>query len=143
MTTDALTKLAGPALSRVDPANVESAAALGMTMPDIADGLGISERSLHRAKSGSVDILAAYKRGRYRFKMSALEELNEHAKKQVIASIFKVKHAMGWHDGGGAASQVPQAIKVEISIGQAGATAVIAPGEATEPLEAEYKEVEE
>ncbi len=36
-----------------------------------------------------------------------------------------------------------KAIRVEISIGQAGATAVIAPGEATEPLEAEYEEVEE
>ncbi len=140
--SEAVAKRNGPDQMVLDTAEIERCAALGMTMPQIADGLGISERTLHNRKSDNTAVRAAYKRGRFTAQQNVLAQLDGHAEKNPIVAIFKGKHILGWHDNVGAASQVPQAIKVEISIGQAGATAVIAPEGDTEPLEAEYEEVE-
>ncbi len=122
--------------------DVEENAALGMSIEDIAGGLGISSKTVMRRLADDPEFLSAHKRGSFRFKAVALENIHGHAKKNAIAAIFITKHAMGWHDNVGASAQAPQAIKVEISIGQAGAAAVIAPEGDTEPLEAEYEEVE-
>ena len=141
--TDVATKPAGRPPRPIDPAEIERCAALGMNWEQIADGLEFSPRGLRERKADDIKLRAAYKRGHFRAQQAALTQLDGHAKKNPIVSIFKTKHILGWHDNVGAASQAPQAIKVEIRIGQAGATAVIAPEGDTEPLEAEYEEVEE
>ena len=122
--------------------DVEENAALGMSINDIAEGLGLSNRTVHRRLADDAEFLAAHKRGRYRFKMVALENIHGHAKKNPIAAIFVTKHAMGWHDNVGASAQAPQAIKVEISIGQGGQATVTGSEEPTDVLDAEYEEVE-
>ena len=139
---DALTKPGGRPPRPIDPAEIERCAALGMNWEQIADGLEFSPRGLRERKADDIELRAAYKRGRFTAQQKALAQIDGHAEKNPIVAIFKGKHILGWHDNVGTASQPPQAIKVEISIGQAGATAVIAPEGDTEPLEAEYEEVE-
>ena len=114
----------------VSLSDVEEAAALGMNMSQIADGLGISQRTLYRRKENHSPILAAYKRGSYRAQQQALKELNTHAETQVVASIFKSKHLLGWHDGGPKAAAVAPQINVTVQVGVDGHAAVNVSGEA-------------
>ena len=126
----------------VDPQEVERCAALGMTMPQIADGLGISERTLHDRKANNQGILAAYKRGRYLAQQALTTRLEEHGKKNVIADIFRAKHILGWHDNVGTAAQGAQSIKVTVEIGGQGVTIEAGSEAPVDAIDAEFEEVE-
>ena len=84
----------------VNPADVEQAAALGMNQEQIADGLGIAERTWRDKRQHSSELRAAYKRGRYLWQQAVLEKLKtrDYGRGQAVIDIFTAKHAMGWYD---------------------------------------------
>ena len=84
--------------ARIDPEEIERCAALGMTQDQIADGLGISARTLRERKSQDQAILAAYKRGRFLAQQRVLGRLDKLAESWGPAAIFQAKNIAGWSD---------------------------------------------
>ncbi len=140
--SEAVAKRNGPDQMVLNTAEIERCAALGMTMPQIADGLGISERTLHNRKSDNTAVRAAYKRGRFTAQQNVLAQLDGHAEKNPIVAIFRGKHILGWHDNVGTAAQGVQSIKVTVEIGGQGVTVEAGSEAPVDTIEAEFEEVE-
>ena len=86
---------------QIDVDEVERCAALGMTMPQIAEGLGIGERTLHHYKATNQAVLAAYKRGNFRYQQELLKQIQaNNAKGNIATQIFtaKQRHTLNWSD---------------------------------------------
>ncbi len=83
----------------IDLAKVESLAAQGLTQDQIADALGISERTLHSRKAESAEFAAAIKRGKAKGIGVISNALFQNAKSgNVAAQIFFLKARAGWTD---------------------------------------------
>lgn len=86
---------------KLDLEQVEELAAMGMTQAQIADCLGVSDRTLQRRQHDSGDFVAAIKKGKARGIRAAAERLQEFMVSQrggLGATIFYLKAQAGWSD---------------------------------------------
>jgi len=85
----------------IDPdqiAQIEKLAAV-LTMEQIADFLGFSERTLRRRFDEDPEVLAAYKRGKQRAVASVATNLIQQAQSgNTTAAIFYLKTQAGWRE---------------------------------------------
>lgn len=78
---------------------VEALAATGLTMQQIADSLGISERTLYNSKKENADFAEAIKRGRAKGVAVATNALMKKIKDgNIAAMIFFLKTQAGWKE---------------------------------------------
>ncbi|HDR1805538.1 helix-turn-helix domain-containing protein [Pasteurella multocida] len=83
----------------IDLARVEALASNGLTQQQIADALGISERTLRDRKSNSADFADAIKRGKAKGIAFVTNKLMEQIKSgNTTAMIFFLKSQAGWKE---------------------------------------------
>ncbi|MDY0626624.1 DNA-packaging protein [Pasteurella multocida] len=83
----------------IDLARVEALASNGLTQQQIADALGISERTLRDRKSNSAEFAEAIKRGKAKGIAIVTNKLMEKVKAgNVTAMIFFLKSQAGWKE---------------------------------------------
>lgn len=83
----------------IDLAKVEALAANGLTQQQIADSLGISERTLYKNKKENAEIAEAIKRGRNKGIAYVTNALMSKIKSgNVTAMIFYLKTQAGWKE---------------------------------------------
>lgn len=85
----------------IDPKEVEKCAEIGMTLEQIAEGLGISDQTLRKHRGTNDAINIAYKRGQHKARQQLLEQIQKNNKAGNVASqIFtaKQRHTLGWAD---------------------------------------------
>lgn len=83
----------------IDLARVEALASNGLTQQQIADALGISERTLRDRKSNSAEFAEAIKRGKAKGIAFVTNKLMEKVKAgNVTAMIFFLKSQAGWKE---------------------------------------------
>lgn len=82
-----------------DLAEIEELAGLGLTQEEIADSLGVSERTISNRLSDDANFAAAYKRGCARGKRHVANTLRTQSDSgNVAATIFYLKCRAGWKD---------------------------------------------
>lgn len=83
----------------IDLKQVETLAANGLTQQQIADALGISERTFRDRKSNSAEFAEAIKRGKAKGIAIVTNKLMEKVKAgNVTAMIFFLKSQAGWKE---------------------------------------------
>ncbi|HDR1187556.1 TPA: helix-turn-helix domain-containing protein [Pasteurella multocida] len=83
----------------IDLDTVEKLSANGLTQQQIADALGISERTLRNRKSNSADFADAIKRGKAKGIAFVTNKLMEQIKSgNTTAMIFFLKSQAGWKE---------------------------------------------
>ena len=94
---------------KIDLAQVEKLASIGLNEQQIADSLGISQPTLARRKAKYEDFVEALKRGKAKGIAVVANNLFEQSKAgNVSAGIFFMKNRAGWSD--------KQEINQEVSI---------------------------
>lgn len=84
---------------QIDLSKVEALAANGLTQQQIADSLGISERTLYNSKRDNADFAEAIKRGRAKGIAVVTNKLMEQCKNgNTTAIIFFLKTQAGWKE---------------------------------------------
>lgn len=83
----------------IDIAQVEQLASQGLSQQQIADSLGISERTLRNRKRESTEVAEAIKRGKAKGVAFVTNKLMQSIKKgNIAAMIFFLKTQGGWHE---------------------------------------------
>ncbi len=86
-------KLNKDGIKDVDPKNVETFAAQGLSMPQIAACLGVSRATLYNRMGSEVNVLEAIKRGRAKGVATVTNALFQAAKEgNITAQIFYLKN---------------------------------------------------
>lgn len=98
----------------IDLKQVESLASRGMTKAQIADALGISERTLYTQQAENAEFAEAIKRGKAKGIATISNALFENAKKgNTAAQIFFLKAQAGWREKDALDVQVGGAVQVQ------------------------------
>lgn len=83
----------------IDLKEVERLASLGLTLEEIATGLGCSYETLNNRSKENTDIKEAIKRGRLKSAEHVVNKLMEQIDQgNVTATIFYLKAKCGWRD---------------------------------------------
>lgn len=83
----------------LDPALVKKYASQGMTLKQIAESLGVSDRTLKSRKAEDEELQNAWLEGRAKGIQVVVNALFKKAKEgNVVAQIFYLKNMAGWQD---------------------------------------------
>lgn len=122
---------------------IEHLASLGLNDATIAASLGISDRSLRRAKhadEGESPVLTALKRGRLKAIRTVAERIDKHATANPIVAIYQAKAVLGRHDPAWQDQRQVQhtgSVQVSVTKGIAG------PASSQPAIDAEYEELDQ
>jgi hypothetical protein len=93
-----MSRTPGEIVVQLNPDDVFRLASKGLGKKPIAKALGCCQGTLLKRIADTPEIADAYHAGQREAIENAIDEINRHAEKNPVVSIFKAKNVLKWHD---------------------------------------------